>query len=460
MRTTLIGTILLLFLVACGTTDTTTNAPTVPANTTDATFAVAATNTVAPEPPKPSPTIEPAEAASPTAEATATTEAAELPIPPNSLSEATDWLTTALEIGATPDQIREVLVSSGWLEFNDDLRDIHLRGEDEAPLWLVRIVRPASEGEPSNPWGLSGRVYIADPQAREIVYESGGEGADIEVEEAFLPAPTVLTDTDFTGDGISDALFEFTTCGASTCMQEYHVVSYQDSDTPREVLLATGYNSDGEIVDDLPYVLMSYSEAYMGDNQGDSILDLTVIGGTQGSVGAGPQRSRAETYAWDGSHLVLVNTDYEETDMRYFTLLDANNAFDAKEYDTALTLYEAAANDDTLQPTFWHEPPDEEIAAIKRYALFRMVLIGLIQEDYVGAQTEAEQFVADYPDDAVASAAYDMVFRFAQTNSLAEACTQVYLNLADLDPDAVAPLDYMGYSNPELGAATLCPIQE
>jgi hypothetical protein len=459
--------LVIALLTACtGTTGTETVNPT--AEPTTATEPTAPDSDTGTEPTETPPTITPGatEVVIPTSTPVPTdipataeptpAEIPELPLPPTSLMEVPDWLNTVADNGNPLEEVRSALLESEWLESEADFQAKPMKA-DGGEAWVVRITRPLQEGEFGNPFGLPGGVFVVDPAVGALVYEQFGQ-ASIDIEEAFFPSPTLLPDMDFTGDMVNDLLFKLTNCGANTCYDEYHIVSYQDSDTPRDVILTTGYNYEGEIVDDLPFASMSYSEAYFGDDSGDSITDLQLVGGTQGSVGAGPQRSRSETYGWDGEHVVLLLTEYEDSPFRYFKLVDANIAFDAEDYPTARALYEEVINNEELEDLGYFADLEDERGAMTRYALYRLVILDILEEDFVGAQSRAEQMVADYPNDPIAVGALETVMSFARTGSLSEACTTFTTGVNTLEPDPVAPLDYMGYANPELGAETLCPL--
>lgn len=404
----------------------------------------------------PTDTAEPAPTEVPVTDEPTPADIPELPLPPTSLMEVPTWLNTVAENGNPFEEAQQALLDSEWLESEADFRLMPMR-EEGGEVWVVRATRPIAEGEFGNPFGLPGAVFVVDAEADALVYEQFGQ-ASIEVEENFFPSPTILEDMDFTGDEVVDLLFKLTNCGANTCYDEYHIVSYQDSDTPRDVIRTTGYNYEGQIVDDLPFASMSYSEAYFGDDSGDSITDLQLIGGTQGSVGAGPQRSRSETYGWDGENVVLLLTEYEDSPFRYFKLVDANMAFDGEDYPTARTLYEEVINREDLEDLGPFADGSDERGAMTRYATFRLILLDLIANDIAAAQTRSETFLFEYPEDTVAIAAREMVLAYIESTALESACEVVNLRVTGIEPDPVAPLDYMGYANPELGAETLCPF--
>ncbi len=450
----------LFSLIACNATPGNQNADPTTTGSTGAeptapgpTVTVAATKDVASVATQ---TAEPAATEAPASDAPTPDAIPDLPLPPTRLEEVPGWLNTVAENGNTIEDARTALLESQWLESESDFRISPMRS-DGNDVWVVRATRPIAEGEYGNPYGLPGGVFVVDPQAGALVYEQFGQ-ASIESEEPFFPSPTVLTDTDFTGDQVVDLLFKLTNCGANTCYDEYHIVSYQDGDTPRDVIRAAGYTYDGQVSDDLPFVTMSYSEAYLGDDSGDSITDLQLVGGTQGSVGAGPQRSRSETYGWDGEYVVLLLTEYEDSPYRYFKLVDANSAFTAGDYPTARTIYDEVITRDDLEDLGYFADLEDERGAMTRYATYRLMLLDILEEDFVGAQSRAETMVADYPDDVVATGALETVMTFARTDSLSEACAVFTASVEGIEPDPIAPLDYMGYANPELGAETLCPL--
>lgn len=452
--------LLLLAVVGCTATLSNENAaPTAAATTaTDPTIPDKSTEVLPTATEAVEATATPAEVATDTPATPEATPATlpELPLPPTTLAEVPVWLNTVAENGNPLEEVRGALLESQWLESEADFSEAPI-GDGGRAVWVIRATRPIAEGEFGNPFGLPGAVFVVDPQAKALVYEQFGQAA-IDIEESFFPSPTLLESMDFTGDQLPDLLFKLTNCGANTCYDEYHIVSYQDSDRPRDVIRSEGYNYEGQIVDDLPFASMSYSEAYFGDDSGDSITDLQLIGGTQGSVGAGPQRSRSETYGWDGEYVVLLLTEYEDSPFRYFKLVDANMAFDAEDYAQARTLYEEVITRDDLEDLGYFADLEDERGAMTRYAIFRLVILDILDEDFIGAQNRAEQMVADYPDDVVASAAFDMVLRYGQSQDWTQTCIQVLLNLEGIEPDPVAPLDYMGYANPEYGAETLCPF--
>lgn len=452
--------LVLIVLVACTTApgEETSNPTVVPPTATEPTELIPTETTAATEVVEvvPTNTSTPASVDSPATAEPTPAEMPELPLPPTSLVEIPAWLNTVAENGNSFEEAQAALLDSNWLESEADFRLMPLR-EDGGEVWVIRATRPIAEGEFGNPFGLPGAVFVVDAEANALVYEQFGQ-ASIEVEENFFPSPTILEEWDFTGDTVVDLLFKLTNCGANTCYDEYHIVSYQDSNTPRDVIRTTGYNYEGEIVDDLPFAGMSYSEAYFGDDSGDSIVDLQLVGGTQGSVGAGPQRSRSETYGWNGENVVLLLTEYEDSPYRYFKLVDANMAFTAEDYPTARTLYDEVITRDDLEDLGYFADLEDERGAMTRYALYRLVLLDILDEDFIGAQTRAEQMVADYPNDSIATGALATVMTFAQTSSLPEACVTFTASVEGIEPDPVAPLDYMGYANPELGAETLCPF--
>lgn len=450
----------LILLIGC----TPTPSPVASAPTATATQAITATalpptETATPEPtattiatPEPSATA----TAEPTATQTATPTAipTETPVPvappaaPTSLEGMVEWLETVLATGADRAQAEQTLRDAGYLTNPTDWQRVDMNG-DGNPEWLIRAVEPNPAFE--SPYGPGGMVFVAVPSDGRVQYQAG------EDLDPFYRSPTLIDSaSDVTGDGNPDPLFELTYCGANTCYQEYHAVSYQDSPTPRDLFRTEGLNSEGQLVNDLPFATISYSQTRLEDQTGDGILDVILAGGYQGSVGAGPQRGRAETYSWDGSALVLTATSYEETDFRYFKLLDANIAFEAQDYATATTLYREARDSTTLLPTGWPQDDERETSAAQKYAATRLVLIALLSGDVSQARTEAAALQQLFPTSDFNALVETMITTYDQTQDITQVCAaaRAAIPYASL----TAPLDYMGYSNPELTPPTLCPL--
>ncbi|MGB0389516.1 MAG: hypothetical protein ACPGWR_32245, partial [Ardenticatenaceae bacterium] len=247
--------------------------------------------------------------------------------------------------------------------------------------WVVQVKVPGLEA--SLPWGAPAKVWVADSVAQRVVYEAASET---------FGALEVLALQDLTGDGLSEVLYEIRNCGAHTCYQAYYLLSYHQSDAPRLLHFSLAnqdqdqdqdqdqeqdqeqdQDQDQDQADNTsPLANMPSSEWAVEDWTGDGLPDLVLSGGMIGSATLGLQRARTEVYAWDGELMSLAEVRYQPSDLRYFKLLDGNNAFASGDYNLALLLYDEAATSSELKESQWRikESDASEPFAIQQYAGF------------------------------------------------------------------------------------------
>ena len=323
-----------------------------------------------------------------------------------------------------------------WDDLNGD-------GLDE---WVVRLKEPGLEG--SLPWGSPARILIADPAKERVVYEAASED--------FESLELLLLD-DFTGDGLPEVLYQITSCGAHTCYQAYYLISYQQSNPPRELRFVFAEGSDKSY----PLVNMSSSEWFVEDWTGDELPDLVLHGGMIGSAAAGVQRARTELYGWDGQVMRLVEVTFESSILRYFVLLDANEALRLGNYDMALLLYDEIILSEEFADSRWpaKNGTRSERIAIEQYAGFRLVLNFLIQDDLQNAKVRLNWLLTTYPNAPMSEAAQLLYDQYVDSEDLVAACAAV-TEYGQSVPDITSPLDDRGYANPALTAETLCPLRK
>lgn len=354
--------------------------------------------------------------------------------PPESFDEAPNWLAGAVADEMEVAVIQGVLRDGGYLLGETDWLEIDLNG-DGVEEWVVMMVDATIEQIPVT--GPPGVVVIADRSSGEVSYHTGSGPSLV---------PELLQLEDFTGDGVMDLLYQYQTCGAHTCYNEFYVLSYHGTTVGRQLLTNGDLNAP---------VSMASASWQVEDRTQDGISDLVLQGGLIGSVGAGPQRAQRAVYAWNERTIALAEASYESANLRYFTLLEANDAFVLGNYDRALALYEEAATSDALQESNWSNRGDEQ-SAIKRYAGFRLLLIHLWRNETEPAQQWLNWLLAQYPTDPITQAAQLLYDEYTKSQNVQAACAIVRESVQSA-PDITVPLDDMGYANPTLTGETLCP---
>ena len=140
----------------------------------------------------------------------------------------------------------------------------------------------------------------------------------------------VMNVVDMTGDGRRDVLYGETSCGANTCTTIVRLLvrdgdGYRNAAADVAVPTVTGFSFE--------------------DVTGDGVPDLTIEGGTYGSVGAGPPRPFQFVYSAVGGGFGEIARVGLPTTFRVWVIADGNAAFAAGDYVGALTLYGQAASD-------------------------------------------------------------------------------------------------------------------
>jgi hypothetical protein len=373
----------------------------------------------------------------------------ELGEPPDSTVALADWLSQAYAARADLNAVCAVLRSAAWMPDDGTCQAADLDGEtlDEwlLSLYLEPTPDPASAGSVQGPPGdfwIVGETGLAHQM-------HGLDSSDL-----FGQMPELVALVDMTGDEQDDAILLYVTCGAHTCFNNYHIVS-ADGGVLRNVVDA------GD--EALPEAANLISMAYVEDEQvvdatEDDLPDLVIAGGLIGSAGAGIQRPSREVWAWDGTNITLAEREWEETGYRFHRLYNANVAFDDEEYARARALYESAVVDPALEDVDYAYTVEQVRASTRQFAGFRLALLPLLQGDITEATRWRNWLEEEYSGAAMSTAAGLLIEAWQQNgNNLPAACTRVTSYLAG-ESNPTGPLEDMGYGNPTLTAADVCPF--
>jgi hypothetical protein len=415
MSSSRISTLVVLILAACIVAGCEADLSGVALPTPSPTAAIVASATPTPSPP-PTATPEPSPTSIPT------------PPRPQSFEDYAPTIVAYLNASqGDEDGLRAML--EGWeaLEHVADLLRVDV-DDDGVGEFLAVVVDPSEE------YGINLRgdllVVDKDGESFSLVYSAAGDST--------LTDPALLEVGDLNGDGHTEIAFSSTSCGAHTCYITVYIVA--SGTGTFEDLTGGGIG-------------MSYADAGFVDWDGDGVQDLVLQGGTIGSVGAGPQRERMESYKWDGSSYVLSDTVYAPSNYLYFKVLDANQALLDGEYERAVLLYREAIDDDTLQ--IWMEEQErEDLAAFSRY---RLALTYLLMGEVGLAQDAREELLNAQPDDIYAQVVNVLWDAYAQDGDLRAACERVG-EFAATHPETASVLADYGYGNPTFTPQEVCPL--
>ena len=271
----------------------------------------------------------------------------------------------------------------------------------------------------------------------------------------------VVGAADLTGEGRDDVVVETVVRGAHTETMLYRVYGIQSGlgPDPRpglHSLVAAQVDGETPGLGIADAVEMTYARVRLKDETGDGTADLVVTGGLIGSAGAGDhQRERTEIWTIRGRRIRLYETRLAPTDLRIFLLYEANDAMAEGRLAAARILYRSVVNDASLRDVenLFGEPTGP---LVRQYAAFRLVHLALLRGGGAAVRHWLDWFGRRFSDSAIARAAETLVDLWSEGPSTA--CGRVRDQLEDASM-SWRPIEEMGYANPRLDAASLCPRQ-
>ncbi|MEM7134654.1 MAG: LysM peptidoglycan-binding domain-containing protein [Chloroflexota bacterium] len=256
----------------------------------------------------------------------------------------------------------------------------------------------------------------------------------------------LLSTEDLNEDEQSDISWVDTTCGASTCFATVNVRSWSEG--------AWQDWTDGTLT-------MAYPTISLEDisEEGD-YYEIQLSGGIYGSVGAGPQRERVETWgSIDGAPYTLLELAYGESPCLYFALIDGNDALlsgTEEGLSEAEEHYTKVLNDPDLTTCWTRENEEEEL---KSFSQFRLALIAAYRGDADGAAKEIEELSSQFPNSIYDQLGQTWLDSYNTSEDVATACVAANL-FAEDSPIAWNFLAEYGYINPTFSADEVCPAIE
>ncbi len=279
----------------------------------------------------------------------------------------------------------------------------------------------------------------------EGVFKVAYQSEPVEVPGGDMPEwrPQLLAAVDINKDGKGEVVYVENVCGAHTCSLTVRILTGT----------ASGYVS---LAGD--EVTMATATVALEDKDGDGRLEVVLHGGEIGSVGAGPQRTRTDVYAWDGAAYTLSQTVFDPTDILYLRVTEADALFATGTYDEALAVYEQALNDPSLKT--WKEQVDmvaPERTELYAYILFRMGLTSFATGDDAQGLAYVQQTVDEYAGNLHGDLAGAFLSSYQADGNLSVACAAVDAFVADNLNLLTAFWEY-GYANPTFNPDAVCPF--
>lgn len=347
------------------------------------------------------------------------------------------WLTDAWLTQANPAAVRRALAPGGRLldqanwtaaDLDDDLKDewiIYLSSLSSDPDYQALLL------------GVTGRLWIVN--GRGVVYSS-----------ETLPPIRFTRLIDLTQDSVTDLVFESTDCGANNCYTAYRVIS-GGGGSFRNVVQPNPESGAAAIgvIDPPP------PQFY--DDDGDGFIDFSIQSAPRGTAGAGVVRGTTQVWRWNGDTLALATTTLDPTTWRHHILYEANDLFAAGDWVAAILKYEAVINDKALQNFALNGDGAGAYADMSLFAAFRLILADLQTNNAAKAGQRLNWLQTNYAGRAATVAAAQLLATWQATPSLEQACAAAESSLNAYDNPTGSLVD-MGYANPSLSGADLCPF--
>ncbi len=286
----------------------------------------------------------------------------------------------------------------------------------------------------------------AIPTQGDLLIANGVSGGGFSKEYVAGAAGSValLKSEDINADGKADVVWLDTTCGASTCFDTLYIRSWDGT--------AWQDWTDGTIT--MASAEISIAEA----DEAGSGAELTLRGGTYGSVGAGPQRERREIWASiDGAPYSLLGESFGPSACLYHTILDGNRAFaEDLDFAEAQTIFSQAIFENKYNACWTHP---NELDELRSFAFFRLAQIAVYSGETASAQALIDQLADSYPAQPYAQVGRIWLDGYLASGDPVQACVLV-TNFVTANPGAVEVLADYGYANPIFTADDVCPILE
>lgn len=258
----------------------------------------------------------------------------------------------------------------------------------------------------------------------------------------------LLKTEDVNDDGLADVVWQDSTCGASTCFDTLYVRSWDGK----------GWQdwTDGTITMAAATIEIADLDEADGSGGAGSGAELTLSGGTYGSVGAGPQRDRTEVWASiDGAPYTLLRESYGASACLYHLILDANRAFAVDlDFELAQTDFSKAIFEKKYNACWTHT---NEMDELRSFAFYRLAQIAAYTGEAETAQSLIEQLADSYPSQPFAQVGRIWLDAYLASGDPVQACVLV-TNFVTANPAAVEVLADYGYANPTFTADDVCPI--
>jgi hypothetical protein len=379
------------------------------------------------------------------------------------------WLENARKANADSEKVFSELQAAGWLSNEDDWLELDMNGDGNKE-WLITIYLYPHDLS----WGRPGDFIVIGAEGILFHFFSPEDYFCVTQCQSdygfWQSAPHVIATGDMTGDNLSEVVLIRTAGGAHTIVQTYFVLSNHFGTIEDLVSLPTNRYEWGDSIyyeGGAKSIVLTYSDFQgLKDVDGDGLADLLIHGGWHGSAGSGIQRTRTETWGWNGEAITISEIAWDPTEYRMHLLWEANDNYYINNYADARSLFLQVIQDETLKESPYGSA-EYQYNSIRRFAAFRLLLISLLENDIDEANSWKVWLENNYPETAISYAAAMMLSEIATVGEISAACEKVTKYLVQYNDQTSTVIDRinptgslidMGYANPSLYAEDVCLI--
>ena len=395
------------------------------------------------------------------------------------------WLIAAKTADVDPQVVAAELKNVGWISPDGSWN----RGiEDDSYEWLVMDLTGDGKAEwimtiylypATMTWGRPGDFLILGDEGilyRFLVPEDYFCVTQCEREypyNFFQSAPVTIAYGDMTGDNQPELILYRNMGGAHTITQNYFVISYHFGAFENLVSVPSDRFEWGDSVSlnyrsyderrETPTITMTYPDLpNFSDVNNDGLFDLSIHGGWHGSAGSGVQRTRTETWSWDGEKVALSQVSWDPTEYRMHLLWEANDLYYVGHYSESRSLFLRVIEEAHLKESPYGNA-ESHYHSERRFAAFRLILISLQEQNFNETIFWKDWLENNYPETPIAMAAALLLSEVENTGNVSLACDKVSNFLLQFEtppPVTGSLLLELGYANPSLGPEDVCRVFE
>jgi hypothetical protein len=358
--------------------------------------------------------------------------------------------------------------------------------DDDGTIWQARAqVVPIDVTGNTTPDVVVGLAFFVEGQyadgalfvfgCREGQYEGGAVTAfGGQVFSGGGPDPGIRAVQDMNGNGVPEIVFSYIDAIGTHAnfTRLFRIIEWNEGEFV-DLVQSESYPPNAAAV--------TNGDGAVRDTNGNKNLELVLSNGLgQYYEDGGPQRSRTDTWAWDGYTFRLSHSEHEPPIYRFQAIQDGDEASRLGRYDSALTFYEQAISSEELlgwsQDQLWPDsaygsaptptPEPEERSRLSAYAHYRTMLVHVLQDAPLDAQSAYEALQQQFPAGAPGHQYVELatVFWKAHVTSgdISTACGRAAEHATAHADELLAPLgsSFYGYFNKDYTAEDVCPFGE